>query len=46
MIAAVAVISLTFSTYLLSLFMDPTQGHFGIIKKIIAAVAIRECQCY
>jgi len=37
---AVAVISLTFSTYLLSLFMDPTQAHFGIIKKIIAAVAI------
>jgi len=37
---AVAVISLTFSTYFLSLFMDPSYSHFETIKKVVAAVAI------
>ncbi|XP_063691607.1 cystine/glutamate transporter-like [Bolinopsis microptera] len=37
---AVAVISLTFSTYFLSLFMDPGYAHFEFIKKVVSALAI------
>lgn len=37
---APAVISLTFSTYFLSLFIDPHYEHFEIIKKVVAAVAL------
>lgn len=37
---AVAVISLTFSTYFLSLFMDPGYAHFDFIKKVVSALAI------
>ncbi|KAL5272469.1 hypothetical protein ACHWQZ_G000616 [Mnemiopsis leidyi] len=37
---AVAVISLTFSTYFLSLFMDPSHSHFETLKKVLAAFAI------
>ena len=37
-----AVLSLTFATYLLTLFVDDTYPYAGVIKKVIAICALRK----